>query len=176
MHDIVRDYTLSAHSAAELQQRQLQFSEALIDGTSADDSSRSGVAVREYCYTLLNFHVRAGVTSPLFTEPRIVAWLLHKDSSIVDQLIQGLALPDAAELASWLGSEAGGSDHWESAQIYSVLAKVARAATAAEKVSYYRHCIAATDEIPEGSQPGALDMAFSARLYLARYSGIDSIL
>ena len=118
----VRDFTLSAHSSAELQQRQLEFAQALIDGTSADDSSRSGVAVREYCSILLHFHARAGAISPLWSEPRIVTWLLHKDSSIVDQLIQGLPLSDVADLAAWLGSEAGGSDDWKSAQVYYILA------------------------------------------------------
>jgi hypothetical protein len=187
----VRDFTLSAHSSAELQQRQLDFAQALIDGASADDSSRSGVAVREYCNTLLHFHAQAGATSPLHLEPRIVAWLLHKDSTIVDQLMQGLPSSDVANLAAWLGSEAGRSEDWKSAQVYYILAlqgKVrqahslililililtfsARTSTATEQASYFRHCIAATDKIPEGSQSGALDMAFMARQRLVRFSG-----
>ena len=78
--------------------------------------------MREYCNTLLNFHAQAGATSPLYLEPRILTWLLHKDSSIVDQLIQGLPLSDVADLAAWLGSEVGGSEDWKSAQVYYVLA------------------------------------------------------
>ena len=79
----------------------------------------------DYCYTLLNFHVRAGATSPLWLEPRIVSWLLHKDSSIVDQLIQGLPVSDVTQLAAWLESEAGAFDYWKAkaAQLHCILGK-----------------------------------------------------
>ena len=47
-----------------------------------------------------------------------MSWLLHKDASIVDQLMQGLPVSDVAKLAAWLRSEAGGSDYWKAAQLY----------------------------------------------------------
>jgi hypothetical protein len=125
---------------------------------------------------MLNFHVRAGATSPLWEEPqsRILKWLLHKDPSIVDQQIQGLAMSDIAELAAWLESEDGDFEHWKSAQLYFILAMQARNSTITQKGSYFRQCIAATDKITEGSEPGALDLASMARQIFARFSGESS--
>jgi hypothetical protein len=45
MHDIVRDYTLSSHTSEELQQRQRQFVQRLLDAKTEDNESRLVAAI-----------------------------------------------------------------------------------------------------------------------------------
>jgi hypothetical protein len=112
------------------------------------------------------------VKIPLCEDADVLSWLMHSDDDIVDQMIQGLVVPDVVKLAAWLRSEAGGSDHWKAAQLFYILAMQVSSSTVEEKVLHLDHCIAATDNcVAEGTQPGNLDLAFMARQILLRHSG-----
>jgi hypothetical protein len=81
MHDIVRDFTLAAHSEAELQQWQASFVQTLITAVSASAESKSHKINQSYAHTLLSYHVRSAVTRPLHSDPLVVDWLMNHDES-----------------------------------------------------------------------------------------------
>jgi hypothetical protein len=81
----VRDFTLASHSATELQQRQRQFVQQLIQECT-DDLSNDFSISRSYIRGCLKFHVRGAVKIPLCEDADVLSWLMHSDDDIDDEI------------------------------------------------------------------------------------------
>jgi hypothetical protein len=97
----VRDFTLASHSPTELQQRQRQFVQQLIQECT-DDSSNDFSTARSYVRGCLKFHVRGAAKIPLCEDADVLSWLMHSDDDINSQALQGCGTAKANDLALWL--------------------------------------------------------------------------
>jgi hypothetical protein len=101
MHDIVRDFTLASHSSTELQQRQRQFVQRLIQECT-DNSSTDSVVARSYVSGCLKCHIRGAVKIPLCEDADALSWLMHSDDDVNNQALQGCGASNVNDLALWL--------------------------------------------------------------------------
>jgi len=166
MHDIVRDFTLAAHTTTALQQRQRQFSQALIDHCTTNDDKSTTVA-RRYMRRFLNVHVRDGVSAPLSKDTAAQGWLLHTDSDVVDQCFVAINLTDIEELAEWLTKDK--EDFFAASRLWLALAKKGSGLTVAKRAQYYRHCVKAVDQT-NPAIPGASDFEVQVRHNLITFT------
>ena len=106
MHDIVRDYTLAAHSVSALQQLQRVFTQHIVKLASdrGEQTKAAFQAAKEYATSMLSQHVRAALVNiPLLQDKLVQGWLLSLDKGIAHQVFA--AMPSIAvveELARWL--------------------------------------------------------------------------
>ena len=80
-----RDFILGQHTPAELQQRQRQFVQAIID-SSTKGSGKATAAVRMYADKSLSLHVKHAVLSHLGEDSECQSWLLSDDDRILNQV------------------------------------------------------------------------------------------
>lgn len=139
--DIVRDFTLAAHKSTELQQCQRQFVQALVDASSDENDSKTPTiaTVRTYASTMLTFHVKATVISPLCKDASVMSWLLHPNANIVEQVLQGVGAAACDDLAMWLRNTK--ADFWSAARLWYLLAMTS-ASSAESKGGYLRKGVA----------------------------------
>ena len=84
LSDIVRDYTLAARTAFELQQLQQSFIRTLIASIAAKSGgSQSHTILYSYGTNSLAYHVRAALSAPFAADGLAASLLLNKDASII---------------------------------------------------------------------------------------------
>jgi hypothetical protein len=176
LHDIVRDFTLASLTAAELQQRQLQFVSTLISAVTTTDESRGAAIILDYAYSNLLFHVQGAVQPPLHQNSCYLNWLLHPDTNICDQVYQGLGISNVKELALWLCTAAGGEAFGSAAKLYDIVAQKTRGLSKAEKARYVHSSIEAIKRVKPGPDADALlDLECLLRQRILIYSDEKSI-
>ena len=145
-HNIIRDYTLAAHTPNELQQRQRCFCECLIDMSTNGEESTATVSIRTYATTLMHFHVRAAAFTPLSNDALVQSWLLRQDD-IGYRAVEGVGSSNTNDLAIWFRDNK--HDYWSAALLWKTLALTT--AAAASKSQYMRSCVAVTRATQTGS-------------------------
>ena len=164
-HDIVRDFTLAAHTSTALQLRQRQFSQALIDHCTANED-KSAIA-RSYMRLFLNVHVRGGVSAPISKDATAQEWLLHADNDVVDQCFIAIDLTDLEELAEWLTKDK--EDFFAASRLWYALAIKGSGLSAGKLAQYLRYAVKAVDQTSPAIK-GALDIEVEARNKLIMYT------
>ena len=88
MHDLVRDFTLSSFTAAELRQLQREFVTTMLQDytAAAKESTKTATTVRSYATSEMTHHLEGAVTVPLCDDELARAVLLHESDGIVDQV------------------------------------------------------------------------------------------
>ena len=114
----MRDFTLASHSPTELQQRQRQFVQQLIQECT-DESSKDVSTARSYVRGCLKFHVRGAVKIPLCEDADVLSWLMHSDDDINSQALQGCGASKVNDLALWLRDNAG--EYFTAARLWRML-------------------------------------------------------
>jgi hypothetical protein len=169
-HDIIRDYTLAAHAANELQQRQRCFCQCLLDMSGDGKESTATLSIRAYASTLMHFHVRGAAITPLSSDLLVQSWLLPPSSSIeVDdirnQFFQGVGSSNTNDLAIWFREK---RDYWSAAQLWKILGN--RTDAIVSKSQYLRNCHAVLVQIPAGTQPGVLGLDIRVQTVMSIFS------
>jgi hypothetical protein len=164
-HDIIRDYTLAAHTPNELQQRQRCFCQCLIDISTNGEEITATVSIRTYASTLMHFHVLAAAFTPLSNDALVQSWLLRQDD-IGYRAVEGVGSSNTNDLAIWFRDNK--HDYWSAALLWKTLAHTT--AAPASKSQYLRSSVAALAQIPEGTQPGKLDLEIDMNNHLAYFS------
>ena len=164
-HDIIRDYTLAAHTPNQLQQRQRCFCECLIDMSTNGEESTATVSIRTYAFTLMHFHVRAAAFTPLSNDALVQSWLLRQDD-IGFQAVEGVGSSNTNDLAIWFRDNK--HEYWSAALLWKTL--VFTTAAGASKSQYMRDCLVVLAQIPAGTQPGKLDLEIEMNNHLALFS------
>jgi hypothetical protein len=116
----VRDFTLASHSPTELQQRQRQFVQQLIQ-EHADDSSASFATAFSYIRGCLKFHVRGAVKIPLCEDTLLKKWIEYAVNDNPEVLAQVLASLDRAEVARLAEWHAANNDALAAVTVYTAL-------------------------------------------------------
>ena len=119
MGSLVSDFTLSCHSADELQECQRRFVQTMVSQPSKTQSKDA----KKYFENLLSQHVRAAIVLPLNTDALAQGWVLVDNEVIKDQIFNGIGdMKRIVELAQWFQTQPGGNQHLSSAIIYGKLA------------------------------------------------------
>jgi hypothetical protein len=81
---IVRDFTLSAHTAQQLQELQRSFTTLLLGSykTTAQQTTKASRITAAYSTTTLKYHLKGAVTTPLCDDELAKIALLHDVPSI----------------------------------------------------------------------------------------------
>jgi hypothetical protein len=88
----VRDYTLAARTAFELQQLQQSFIRTLISSIATKSGgSQSHAILYSYGTNSLVYHVRAALSAPFAVDGLAASLLLNKDNSIIAQVSRRLS-------------------------------------------------------------------------------------
>ena len=83
----MRDYTLAARTAFELQQLQQSFIRTLISSIAAKSGgSQSHAILYSYGTNSLAYHIRAALSAPFAVDGLAASLLLNKDNSIISQV------------------------------------------------------------------------------------------
>jgi hypothetical protein len=115
----VRDFTLASHSPTELQQRQRQFVQQLIQECT-DVSSKDFSIARSYVRGCLKCHVRQAVKIPLCEDTDVLSWLMYSDDDINSQALQGCGASKVNDLALWLRNS---EQQFTAARLWKMLGK-----------------------------------------------------
>lgn len=150
----MRDFTLASHSPTELQQRQRQFVQQLIQECT-DSSSADVSTARSYVRGCLKFHFRGAMKIPLCEDADTLSWLMHSDDDINSQALQGCGVSKVNDLALWLR---GTEEYLIAGKLWNRLAIGDRRATKSTRSQYVRHARQVLAKIPAGTQPEALSL------------------
>lgn len=90
MHDIVRDFTLAAHSPAEFILLQRGFINSVFTHAAADQNSKAAATTKTYMMSNLTGHFRAAISIPIQVDDSLViAAMIHSgDSNAERQPVQ----------------------------------------------------------------------------------------
>ena len=168
MHDIVRDFTVTAHTSSELQQLQHSFAVALVDSATGSDKSKGASAIQSYAHTLLSYHVRAGVVTPLSNDAALISWIAVDPEDpdrgwIAYQALQGVETADVEELAVELSQT---KKFLSSGRVWFTLATTSRGLNKGTLSRYLRMALGALKQDP---QIESTEMQVRTRQSIARF-------
>ena len=107
-------------------------------------------AIQSYAHTLLSYHVRAGVVTPLSNDAALVSWLTvdpYGDRAwIADQALQGVETADVEELAVELSQK---KKFLSSGRVWSNLANASRGLNKNTLSRYLRMALGALKQDPQ---------------------------
>jgi hypothetical protein len=150
----VRDYTLASHSPTELQQRQRQFVQQLVQECT-DDSSKDSPTARSYVRGCLKFHVRGAVKIPLCEDADVLSGLMHSDDDISSQALQGCGASKVNDLALWLRDK---EFFFMAGKLWKMLGYGDQSASKTITAQYFRNAWHVLAKVPAGTQPEALSL------------------
>ena len=105
MHDIVRDFTLSAWKSEELQQRQYRFVQSVIDGAEGDGGNSIVSVSTEYIH-MLSYHIKVAAVYPLAEDMMgVQRWIVHDNENVTHQTLISVKLEEVYALAAWFLDE-----------------------------------------------------------------------
>jgi hypothetical protein len=145
LHDIVRDFTLAAHTSAELKELHVGFVHCLLDEYDAvmTKTSKPAKSIAAYATTCLTYHFKAAFAPPLQKCSLTRRALLHTDG-IVDQALQSVSVEDVSNLAKCLTDE---KDHWGAARLHDALAFKYRGLKKDLQLKCMRNCLSSIGKV-----------------------------
>jgi hypothetical protein len=161
MHDIVRDFTLAAHTSEKLQAMQRSFVDELLQRT-ADPKGDSNGHLSSYASISLVHHVRGAVATPLHDDKLAKGWLRETDNVILDGILLGISQPEIQRLADWYYKN---EDWYEAASIFYILAMKSRGRALEAKKASLRCGVVAIVKIPEHKKSANLECLLRKRLW-----------
>ena len=117
MHDIVRDFTLAAHTSDELQNMQRSFVDQLLQKTAVAKGD-SNDHLSNYASTSLVHHIRCAVITPLHDDELAKTWLMDKNNEILDSVLLGIKQSEIQRLADWYSQD---GDWFNAAHIFHII-------------------------------------------------------
>ena len=122
-----------------------------MDSATSSDKSKGASAIQSYAHTLLSYHVRAGVVTPLSNDAALISWLAvdPADSArrwIVYQALQGVEIADVEELAVELSKT---KRFLSSGNVWHTLATVSRSLSKSTLSRYLRMALGALKQDPQ---------------------------
>ena len=116
-HDIVRDFTLAAHTSDELQNMQRSFVDQLLQKTAVAKGD-SNDHLSNYASTSLVHHIRCAVITPLHDDELAKTWLMDKNNEILDSVLLGIKQSEIQRLADWYNQD---GDWFNAAHIFNII-------------------------------------------------------